>query len=77
MDKKGKEMNKLKEFNTTGVCVPSKHYMVDISDKLEQMIVLIEKGKYFTMNRSRQYGKTTTLASLYRRLKEKYIGAKI
>lgn len=73
MDKKGKEMNKLKEFNTTGVCVPSKHYMVDISDKLEQMIVLIEKGKYFTMNRSRQYGKTTTLASLYRRLKEKYI----
>ena len=39
-------MNKLKEFNTTGVCVPGKHYMVDISDKLEQMIVLIEKGKY-------------------------------
>ena len=63
----------MKEFNTTGVCVPGKHYMVDISDKLEQMIVLIEKGKYVTMNRSRQYGKTTTLASLYRRLKEKYI----
>lgn len=24
----------LKEFNTTGICIPEKHYMVDISDRL-------------------------------------------
>ena len=24
----------LKIFNTTGICIPEKHYMVDISDRL-------------------------------------------
>ena len=28
----------MKRFNTTAVCIPQKHYMVDISEKLEQMI---------------------------------------
>ena len=63
----------MKEFNIEAVCIPSMHYMVDISDKLEQIQKLIEKGKYFTINRSRQYGKTTTLAALFRKLKEDYI----
>ena len=63
----------MKEFNVEAVCIPSMHYMVDISDKLEQIQKLIEKGKYFTINRSRQYGKTTTLAALFRKLKEDYI----
>ena len=47
--------------------------MVDISDKLEQMIEMIENEEYFTINRSRQYGKTTTLAALFRKLKDDYI----
>ena len=63
----------MKEFNITGTCIPRKHYMVDITQKLEQIIDLIEHEKYFTINRARQYGKTTTLASLYSRLKEKYL----
>lgn len=63
----------MKEFNVTGTCIPSEHYMVDISKKLDEIICLIEKGKYFTINRARQYGKTTTLAALHRRLKEKYL----
>ena len=63
----------MKEFNVTGVCVPEKNYMVDTTEKLNQMITLIEKEKYFTINCGRQYGKTTTLASLYRSLKEKYM----
>ena len=50
-----------KEFNITGVCIPEKHYMVDITDKTDNIFKLIEKGKYFTINRPRQYGKTTTL----------------
>lgn len=62
----------MKEFNTTGLCIAKKHYMVDISEKLEQIIPLIEKDKYFTINRSRQYGKTTTLNALCEKLQNKY-----
>ena len=62
----------MKEFNVTGTCIPSKHYMVDTSEKIAQIIQMIEKGKYFTINRPRQYGKTTTFASLFRQLRGKY-----
>ena len=50
-----------KEFNDTGLCVPNRHYMVDTTPKLARIIELIEKGKYFTINRPRQFGKTTTM----------------
>lgn len=42
--------------------------MVDTSDKIYQIIKLIEKGKYFTINRPRQYGKSTCLESIERQL---------
>ncbi|MEJ6951049.1 AAA-like domain-containing protein [Natronospora cellulosivora (SeqCode)] len=61
----------MKEFNTTGVCIPKKHYMVDISNKLDQLESLVERGKYFTINRPRQYGKTTTMYLLSKRLEKK------
>lgn len=63
----------MRTFNTTGLCVPSKHYMVDISGRLEQMKIMVEEGKYFTVNRGRQYGKTTTLKMLAKNLKDEYI----
>lgn len=63
----------MKEFNTTGLCIPDKHYMVNIDDKLAQIQVFVDNGNYFVINRSRQYGKTTTLRQLAKRLKEKYI----
>ena len=53
-----------KYFNTVAVCRPNQHYMVDISDKLEQIGRMIDAGWYFTINRARQYGKTTTLKAL-------------
>lgn len=53
----------IKEFNTTAICVPSKHYMVDPTDKAAEIRRLVDAGKYFTMNRARQYGKTTTLTA--------------
>lgn len=64
-----------KEFNVTGTCIPEKHYMADTSQKLKSIFKLIEKGKYFTINKPRQYGKTTTLYLLSRMLetKEDYI----
>jgi Predicted AAA-ATPase len=53
-----------KEFNITGLCLPNEHYMADVSSKLKQAIDMIEKGRYFIINRPRQYGKTTTLYTL-------------
>jgi len=38
--------------------------MVDTSKKIETIIDLIEKGKYFSVNRPRQFGKTTTLTAI-------------
>ena len=58
----------MKEFNVTGTCFPHKHYMVDISENLDAMQKLVDKGMYFTVNRGRQYGKTTTLSLLRDRL---------
>ena len=51
-----------KEFNDVGLCVANRHYMVDTSSKIAKILDLIEQGKYFTINRPRQFGKTTTLS---------------
>ena len=62
----------MKVFNTTGLCVPEKHYMVDMSECVKAIVRLVEDGKYFTINRARQYGKTTTLNALTIALKPGY-----
>ena len=66
-----------KRFNTTGSCNPAQHYMVDTSRKLAQIEEYIEEGSYFTINRARQFGKTTTMDSLFRLLSDKYFMIKI
>ena len=53
-----------KRFNITGSCVPDQHYMVDITERLEKIKEMIDRGDYFVINRGRQYGKTTTLKAL-------------
>ena len=63
----------MKRFNTTAVCIPSKHYMADLSERVKEIKRLVDDGKYFTINRARQYGKTTTLAALKRVLENEYI----
>jgi len=60
----------MREFNVTGLCIPSKHYMADISNKISQIVAMVEKGQYFTINRARQYGKTTTIRQLEKILLE-------
>ena len=69
----------MKRFNVTGTCVDTEHYMVDISAKLNEIEKLVDGKAYFTMNRARQYGKTTTLYYLEKRLEERgdYICASI
>ena len=62
----------MKRFNTTGLCVPEKHYMVDISKRLVQIKAMVDEGYYFAINRGRQYGKTTTLSALRKFLMPEY-----
>ena len=62
----------MKEFNTTAVCVPEKHYMVDLTDRVNEIRKIVDAGKYFVINRARQYGKTTTLYALKNAIKEDY-----
>jgi len=59
-----------REFNITGTCIPGMHYMADTSEKIEKAMALIRKGHYSTINRPRQYGKTTTLFLLEQVLKK-------
>ncbi len=62
-----------KYFNITGLCIKDKHYMVDISHKIDKIVNMVEQGAYFTINRPRQFGKTTTLNALSNVISQKYI----
>lgn len=44
-----------KIFNVTGPCIPSKHYMADMSEQIAQIRKMVDEGAYFTINRARQY----------------------
>lgn len=61
-----------KWFNITGPCIPEDHYMVDMSRKLEEIKEMVDRRFYFTINRGRQYGKTTTLTALESYLADDY-----
>ena len=67
------EVKLRKVFNVSGVCRPDFHYMVDLKWRLEEIRVMIENGQYFTINRARQYGKTTLLRALADFLKNDYM----
>lgn len=62
-----------KKFNITGTCNPLRHYMVDTASRFNQIKALIDAGDYFTINRGRQFGKTTTLNLIWRRLSDQYV----
>ena len=60
-------------FNTEGLCTPEEHYMVRLDDRMAQIKrKLVDRKKYFVINRGRQYGKTTTLRALAAYLAEDY-----
>jgi hypothetical protein len=60
-----------KKFNITGTCNPKQHYMMDNSKKIAAIMDLVEYGDYFTINRPRQFGKTTTLFSVKAELEKR------
>ena len=53
-----------RKFNVNGVCRPNRHYMVDLSSRLAAIKKMVDDGAYFTINKARQYGKTTMLQAL-------------
>ena len=60
-------------FNITGSCNSEEHYMVDLRNRLREIRKYVDGGKYFVINKGRQYGKTTTLNALAEFLKKDYI----
>ena len=62
----------MKHFNTAAICTPEDNYMVDLSSRVKEIASLVNTKKYFTINRARQYGKTTTLTALERYLSDTY-----
>lgn len=63
----------MKKFNVTGACYPEKHYMVNINDRICEIKQMVDDGCYFAINRGRQYGKTTTLSLLKKKLESEYV----
>ncbi len=59
-------------FNVSAACMPDEHYMVNIDERLRAIKELVDSGKYFTINKARQYGKTTTLLALEKYLQKEY-----
>ena len=62
-----------REFNTSVTCNPKKHYMVDTTAKMKVFERLIDNGKYFTITRARQFGKSTSLNWILHNLSDKYL----
>ena len=62
-----------RQFIITGLCNPSYDYMVNIDDKVDAVMEMVDSGQYFTVNRPRQYGKTTLLNTLSNRISNIYI----
>ena len=71
-EKAGTGNKEMRVFNTTGICAPRQHYMVNLEGRLEEVKALVDDGKYFTINRARQYGKTTMLHALSDYLNQDY-----
>jgi predicted AAA+ superfamily ATPase len=57
-----------KTFNTSGLCFPEDHYMVNPLKRMQEVEQLIDQKLYFTLHAPRQTGKTTYLHALARKL---------
>jgi hypothetical protein len=55
-------------FNTTGPCLPGKHYLLPASSRCQQIFGLFQREQYFVIHAARQTGKTTLLGALAKEL---------
>ncbi len=71
--RRGKQWERMKRFNTSGTCFADIHYMVNLDRRVDRIVQeLVLENKYFVINRARQYGKTTTLDLIYRKLRNDF-----
>lgn len=69
----GSRWERMKRFNTSGACFADIHYMVNLNRRVDRIVQeLVLENKYFVINRARQYGKTTTLDLIYRKLRNDF-----
>jgi hypothetical protein len=57
-------MNTIKEFNISGPCSPSEHYMLPVLPRLPGVEKMIDKKNYFILHSPRQSGKTTFVKTM-------------
>ena len=57
-----------KWFNTAGPCQADIHYMLPASDRLPELVDLIDQRNYFVIHAPRQTGKTTAMMTLAQEL---------
>lgn len=62
-----------RHFNIEGSCHPTEHYMINLDERLKVIKELVDNGKYFSITKARQYGKTTTLDALATFLSKEYM----
>jgi hypothetical protein len=53
-----------KTFNTVGICLPAKHYMLPVLPRIPDVDDMVEGEFYFVLHAPRQSGKTTFLKAL-------------
>ena len=51
-------------FNVAGPCNPADHYMLPASQRLPDLLRLIDQQSYFVLHAARQTGKTTAMLAL-------------
>ena len=61
---------KPKTFNTTGVCVPSRHYMLTVLPRIPDVADMIEGEYYYTIHAPRQSGKSTFIEALTNKIND-------
>ncbi len=63
-----------KVFNVNGACQKNIHYMVNLTPpRLMEIKAMTDAGKFFSINKARQYGKTTMLRAFTEFIRNSYI----
>ena len=73
MSPKKTRIKMAKKFNTSVICDPKRHYMVDVTAKMKVFEGLIDDKCYFTITRARQFGKTSALNWILRNMSDRYL----
>lgn len=64
-------------FNTVGPCDQWSHHMVDVGERLVQILPLVDEGDYLVLSASARSGKTTLLNALAFCLREDHLVARM